>query len=544
MEGLIEKLAGAPEWLKVFILAISTFGSEDLTTITAGILVSQDSLHWLTAMLGCFIGIFVGDGILYFIGLTLGKPALKIPFFRKLLPPDRVDACRQWFEQKGIWVVLISRFIPGTRLPTYFAAGLLGSGARWFLPAAALATAIWTPLLVGAAWYYGDKITEYMVFNEKYQWLFMIGGIVSLFILMRTLLMFTQFKRRRRFQSRMRRVLRWEFWPILVIYPPVFLYNLWLALRYRSLTLPFICNPGIDFSGFVGESKTEIFAGFEGNEQFFARSLSLAENANAQQRLAEIKSWMVSHTVAYPIFLKPDVGERGFGVRKCANEEAVLRYLQSFHRALQIQEYAPGPYEFGVYYVRLPNEEHGKVLGLTGKEFPRIVGDGKRTIEELILGLPQGLGRYHIYRERFKDRLGEVLPDGSVLELVQAGNHCLGTIFNDSSHLLTDALCAKFDAISRSLKGFYIGRYDVRAANLEDFRNARAFKIVELNGATGEPAHMYDIRHSLWFAYRCLFRHYATIWKIGSQNAAAGTRKMSVGEVLTALRERRKHRDD
>lgn len=49
-----------------------------------------------------------------------------------------------------------------------------------------------------------------------------------------------------------------------------------------------------------------------------------------------------------------------------------------------IQEYIPGC-EFGVFYYRRPDEQHGRIFSITEKRFPEVIGDGARNLERLIL---------------------------------------------------------------------------------------------------------------------------------------------------------------
>ena len=534
MDELAQKLMDAPEWMKIFILGSSTLVSEDLTTITAGVLVSQGGLAWGTALLGCFLGIFVGDGLLYLVGFVFGKPALNLPILRNLLTEEKVSECGRWFEANGLKVVLLSRFLPGTRLPTYFAAGLLGARAKFFLPAAALATAIWTPLLILASWFFGEQLRDYMIFNEGYRWLVMALGILAVFGSIRFLLKMGDWKFRRRMQSRWRRFSRYEFWPLPVFYFPIAIYNLLLMIRYRRLSLPLISNPGMPLSGYVGESKLDIIQSIQGHEAFVVKTLALSPALEVSNRFNYISAWMVEHHLNYPLILKPDVGERGDGVIKVESDLELRAALINMNQMYQVQEYAPGPYEFGVFYMRLPDRERGAVMGLTGKDFPKIVGDGEATIDDLIYRHPMGVGRFHIYRERFKARLNEVLLPGETLSLVSFGNHCLGTVFQDSSHLVTSSLSNRFDEISRAIPGFFIGRYDVRVRDLQRFVTGEAFTIVELNGAASEPGHVYDIRYNAFFAYKVFFRLYRDLWRIGWLNASKGIEPPSLFELLKA----------
>ena len=49
-----------------------------------------------------------------------------------------------------------------------------------------------------------------------------------------------------------------------------------------------------------------------------------------------------------------------------------------------LQEYVHG-LEFGLFYVRRPSEERGRIFSITEKRLPVVTGDGERSLEELIL---------------------------------------------------------------------------------------------------------------------------------------------------------------
>jgi hypothetical protein len=119
-------------------------------------------------------------------------------------------------------------------------------------------------------------------------------------------------------------------------------------------------------------------------------------------------------------------------------------------------------------------------------------------------------------------RRDDILAPGEVLKLVETGNHAQGCIFRDGIHLQTKALERVIDQISRKLPGFFIGRYDMRYENEEDFERGRNFQIVELNGASSEATSIYDACNSLFSAYRTLFRQWRLVFAIGARNRANG----------------------
>ena len=87
------------------------------------------------------------------------------------------------------------------------------------------------------------------------------------------------------------------------------------------------------------------------------------------------------------------------------------------------------------------------------------------------------------------------------------------------------------DKISHKVSGFFIGRYDLRYENDEDFKRGHNFQIVELNGATSEATSIYDAQNSLFSAYRTLFQQWRLVFAIGAINKANGHAPSSLGAL-------------
>jgi membrane protein DedA with SNARE-associated domain len=229
------------------LIALATFVSEDLTCIATGALVASGRLGFLPGVLACVAGIFFGDLLLYFAGRLLGRPIVGWKPLRKILSEQKLDVASNWLAERGASVVMLSRFTPGLRLPTYIAAGLLRTRFWTFSLYFLLAAALWTPLLVGGSALLGKSVPHLIYAGPA---LVLAGvGARRLRISWHT---------QRRFLGWVQRWTRWEFWPPWLAYLPVVPYILFLAIRYRSLTLFTAANPGIPSGGFVGESKSDI----------------------------------------------------------------------------------------------------------------------------------------------------------------------------------------------------------------------------------------------------------------------------------------------
>src|SRR5207248_1206924 len=186
----------------------------------------------------------------------------------------------------------------------------------------------------------------------------------------------------------------------------------------------------------------------------FVAETYLVAFESVEQQVNRIGQLRRETSLEYPLVFKPDVGQRGFGFKLVHSDAEALEYVESFRRDTLLQQYAPGPYEAGILYYRLPNAERGRIFAITDKVFPEVVGDGVRTLEELIRADGRASNVAGIYLARFAGERGRVLADGETLRLVEAGNHCQGAIFLDGIRLFSEELETRIEDISRSVPGF------------------------------------------------------------------------------------------
>jgi membrane protein DedA with SNARE-associated domain len=514
--------------LSLLALALATLISEDLACIAAGLLVAQGSLTFGPATLACFTGILAGDYGLVILGRVAGRRSLELAPLKWWVTPAAVLRAEQWFAQRGPRLILVSRFMPGTRLPTYVAAGLLRAPllefAGWFV----LACALWTPLLVGVSALVGHRVLQWYAEWTRLVPALILAGVLAwaaTWILVRL----STWRSRRLLLMRWRRLTRWEFWPMWAVYPPVIAQILWLGLKHRSLTLFTATNPGIGAGGgFVGEFKSEILRGLSAAGETVANWRLIAPGA-VEDRCVAVQDFMKNAGLTFPVVLKPDVGERGRGVAIVASENQLRDVLREQSDALIAQAYVPGV-EFGVFYVRRPSAARGEVWAITEKLAVSVVGDGEQTLEELILGDARAVCMAEFFLDQFSSRLGDVVANGERVALSELGTHCRGALFLDGAHRLTPALEDAIERASAGFTGFFLGRYDVRAESVEAFC-AGDFRIIELNGVTSEPTSIYDPRHSVWFGWSMLCRQWRLAFEIAAENRKRGLRPLTVSQT-------------
>ena len=342
----------------------------------------------------------------------------------------------------------------------------------------------------------------------------------------------------RNFFGRLKRWFRWEFWPPYLFYPPVVAYIAYLGIRFRSWTLFTAANPAIPAGGFVGESKHQILEHLKDAAPWLPFSRLLAGGVPTH-RLAEAEGFMRQHGLQFPVVLKPDAGQRGAGVAIVRSWEQLHEYLTKSSFPVILQEYVPGE-EYGVFYYRHPDDAHGRVFSVTEKRMPVLLGDGKRTLEELILADDRAVCMSDFYLRKNLDRSQQVPAPGERVQLVEIGTHCRGAIFLDGVDTITPALEEVIDKIAQTFDGFFFGRFDIRVPSRQDFMAGRNMKIVELNGVTSEATHIYDPKLSLFDAYRVLFEQWRIAFEIGDLNRTRGIRPASVADLFNATREYRR----
>lgn len=524
------KIVGFPFVIVLVLIAGSTLVSEDLACISAGLLAATGRLGFVPATAACLVGIFVGDILLFVAGRALGRPVLARAPMKWFVSQTRIDRSSEWFRERGSMVILASRFLPGTRLPTYVAAGVLRTPFWRFMLWFGVAALLWTPLLVGVAALVGAPILG--MFHRFQLYALPAAAIATVIVLIaaRVVPRLFSWRGRRLLASSWRRTVRWEYWPPYVFYPPVALYVLWLGIRHRGLTLFTASNPAIEAGGFIGESKSAILKGLAGAGPAVPPWRLLPAGDPIETRLEALRRFLEDERLAFPIVLKPDAGQRGSGVAIPKTWDEAAAYLADARYDVIAQEYVSGV-EFGVFYVRRPSEEHGRIFAITEKALPAVVGDGRSTLEHLILADPRAVAMAATYLDKQHARLHDVVPEGERVQLVELGTHCRGAYFHDGIRLLTPEIEAAIDRVSRTFDGFFFGRYDVRSASVDDFRRG-IFRVIELNGVTSEATSIYDPEHGLRDAYRTLFAQWRWAFEIGDENRARGVEPTGVIGLL------------
>ncbi len=328
------------------------------------------------------------------------------------------------------------------------------------------------------------------------------------------------------------RLKSWEYWNSNIVYFPLMPYLLRLMIKCKSVFFFRVVNPGIEFGGFTMESKWKIQE--DCGHAFFPKTLLI--DKSKENSLLNLPTGF-----SFPLILKPDIGGKGRGVFEISNEADFKQYFKACPVPFLIQEKISYPQEIGVFFVKNPDKDKGEVTGIVAKSFVSVIGDGTKTVLQLLEENP----RFYLQLDKLKliikpEVLTKTLGKNETQILTEIGNHAQGSKFEDVSQLNSLKFTEVMNKIANTLPGFYFGRIDIRFTSWEKLERAEEFAIIEINGAGSEPTHIYDPKHSIYFAWKEIKRHWKMMAEIALQNSKNSHKGMSFREGIRLLRNHRK----
>ncbi len=526
----------AEGWMLIGLMALivfSTFFSEDLACIGAGLMVARGLMGFWPAMLAGLFGILIGDTFIYLAGRWLGKSAVSRKPFSWFINEQDLERSYHWFEAKGPIIILACRFIPGTRFPTYFSAGVIGSSFLMFFSYFGLSSIIWTPLIVGLSVALGQQMMDYFTLFQEYALWGLIGFVITTYLFIKLIVPLFTYRGRRILKGKFTRKLNWKTWPTYILYSPVVICLIKVWFKYRSISVFTAANAHID----EGESMSKTLSQITENASI-APYIVLSNESDLEKNLVLCDSFIENESIGYPVVLKPDSGKYGGSVKIIQSREFLLKELKDLSEKYILQKFIAGQ-EFAIFYYRYPNEERGNIFSITKKKLLFLIGDGEQTIEELILNDERAICLANIHLEKFVHELYDVPEKGESVPLVELALYSKGALYLDADELKTPELISIIDRIGKSLKGFHIGQFDIRVPSPEHLRRGEDISVIALDGVISTSSNVFDPKYNFSLAIKILLKQWNIAYKIGSINADRGVKPIGVLSLIKCLIARR-----
>ncbi len=329
------------------------------------------------------------------------------------------------------------------------------------------------------------------------------------------------------------KLMHYEYWPMWAFYLPLLPVILFYGILKRHLFFYTNANPGIDqYGGFFFDSKNNI----DKNIPVEYRPISVL--TNPFHTVNEIDEFIQKTPFTFPVILKPDSGERGRGVVKIITEIELKKVLEQITIPHLIQEYIAYNLEYGVFVSYLPNEDKYKVISLTEKKFFTVIGNAFNTIEQLIKKSERGCVFFEQIMERTLYDINYIPRLNEICILHTIGNHCNGTEFINRNQWISEELDISMNKVMSNIKGIYYGRFDIKVESYKNLEKLEAIKIIEFNGITAEPTHIYDNTYGYFKSLLSFITTWKYLYRISNYNKLKGVKPAEHVEMIRKFRSR------
>ena len=171
--GLTSALIGKLGYLGIaLLLVLGGLGlpvPEEAPIILAAVLSKNETLWWPLALAACFIGVLLGDFVVYFLGYYYGERVLSLKLTRKFLTQAREAQIKGYFHRHGFKILILGRFAVGFRTAAYLTAGILKLPALKLLLTDICAATLSTGLMFGLGYVFAHQIER--SFDKVKHWL-------------------------------------------------------------------------------------------------------------------------------------------------------------------------------------------------------------------------------------------------------------------------------------------------------------------------------------------------------------------------------------
>ena len=173
-------------WIIFVLFVISGVGlhlSEDLILIPAGFLAARGDIPLAESLVAAWLGLAVGDILWVAICRRWGTRLVHSRWFKRLVHPRRLLEAKHQMEERGVAVVALARFIPGTRTPVVTMAGILHMPWYKFLPVELGCALITVPLQAAIGYVAAIGIGKTESTTELVVWIVIAAALIVAFFL-------------------------------------------------------------------------------------------------------------------------------------------------------------------------------------------------------------------------------------------------------------------------------------------------------------------------------------------------------------------------
>jgi membrane protein DedA with SNARE-associated domain len=164
IEDILGKLSSLPAfWIYISLFFFSYIENvfppspSDLVVVIGGSLISTGAISFIPTLILTTIGSVLGFMTLYYIGSQLDQKVIRAGKV-KFVSVEALQKAELWFNKYGYFIILINRFLPGTRSVISFFSGLSELNIRKTVILASISAFIWNAIIISLGVFFGDNV--------------------------------------------------------------------------------------------------------------------------------------------------------------------------------------------------------------------------------------------------------------------------------------------------------------------------------------------------------------------------------------------------
>jgi hypothetical protein len=316
---------------------------------------------------------------------------------------------------------------------------------------------------------------------------------------------------------------------------PIQYFPLWYRYK-RDLKKISAVNPGMGgLGGLMGASKSEIYSHL--SPDYLPQTIYCEPDETRKDIARRLNEQHVPFPEK-PLICKPDVGERSAGVEKVYSMQELYDYLDEAEHPFLVQEVIEGPEEYALTCRYSFTSRSMYITHLVWRKIPRVKGDGKQTVAELLEHASVTSQQREKIRGKLKQEILDRVPAaGEIQPLSHVAALSYGTeilpvnlhAYKEETEHLEELINTRIfhNGEGDFYEGIYYCRFDIRGKNHDEILRG-SFKILEMNGAAAMPLHICVTGLELDERYRQLFDFYDNLLVLADYNQEHG-----IGEFIS-----------
>lgn len=298
--------------------------------------------------------------------------------------------------------------------------------------------------------------------------------------------------------------------------------KIWLQqiFKLRLLNLFAATNFNIPQGGMLLDRKTDVYNILPISK--IPRTIFIKGKVSKDQLTRKL----VEGGINFPVFVKPDIGFRGYLAEKFDKLDDLHNYLQRFRKKeLLIQEYINLENEYSVLYYKYPLSNKTGILSFVRRDLPFIVGDGRSNVELLIKNHSNERISKKKILKKFAERLDYTPDVDEKIKIDFKGNYVKGATIVNLDDCINNKMIGFFSEFVENIGGLNFIRIDIKANGIKEIENGD-FIILEINGAKSESLHLYDESMSKEDKLSVLKLHWKIFFEITAENIIKSKEKL------------------